>query len=332
MSKRAVILFDLSGPPPDDHDYSDRLKEDDWAAESDVKIALEKLGCDVHLLAVFDDIPRLIRELRFLKPDFVFNLCEAFAGRRDFEPQIAGVLDLMGIPYTGTKSLGLAICQDKALSKKILAHHRIRVPKWITSSWQKPLKSFKNFSFPAFVKPIREESSEGISRDSYVENEKDCLGRVKFIHERYRMDALIEEFVGGREFYVSVLGGARPKVFAIRELTFREFPEDVPRFATFKTKWDAEYRKRWGIRNDFAKNLPEKVEREIQKTAKKGFQLLELSGYARFDMRMSESEEIVVLEANPNPSLDMEDDFSQSALRSGLKYDQMIEKIVSQAT
>jgi D-alanine-D-alanine ligase len=279
-------------------------------------------------MGVCDDILSLLAEIQSIKPDLVFNMCEAFKGRRDYEPHIVSLLDLLDIPYTGTKALGLSLCQDKNLSKKILVHHRIRVPKWVVSHFQRPTVSLKKFAFPAFVKPAREEGSEGISRDSFVENEKDGLERVRFLHERFKSDVIVEEFIPGREFYVSALGLRRAQILPIRELCFNEFPPDTPKFATFKAKWDDDYRKKWGIRSEFARPLSEHHLEELRRIAKKCFEVLSLSGFARFDMRVSEEGEIVVLEANPNPSLAPGDDLSQSAQKAGFSYDQMIEKLV----
>lgn len=331
MAKKVVILFDMSAPPPENQDYSEYIKDEAWESERAVFEALKTLEYEPILMGVFDNIYQVILDLRAIKPDLVFNMCEAFSNRRDYEPQMAGILDLLGIPYTGTKPLGLSLCKDKNLSKKILAHHRIRIPRWVTSFKNRPLKKLHRFWYPAFVKPTREEASQGISRDSLVENEKDCLERVRFLHERFDSDVIIEEFISGREFYVSVMGHKRTQVLPIRELCYHEFPEDMPKFATFKAKWDDEYRKKWGIRSEFARPLSDQNADEIRKVAKKSFEILSLSGFARFDMRLSEAGEVVLIEANPNPSLAPSDDFAQSAEKSGLSYVQTIEKILALA-
>lgn len=331
MSKKVAVLFDMSVAPPQDGDYSEFLKEDAWETERGVIGALKALGHEPVPVGVFDNIDELIFDLKKIEPDLVFNLSEAFKNRRDYEPHIASLLELLQIPYTGVRPLALSLCHDKGLSKKILAHHHIRVPRWVTSKLGRPLKGLKNFSYPAFVKPVSEEGSEGISRDSLVENEKDCLERIRHLHERFQTDVIVEEFIGGREFYVSVLGAKRPQVLPVRELTFREFPEDVPKFATFKAKWDDAYRKKWGIRNEFAKDLTDEQTDQITQIAKRGFDALHLYGCARFDLRLAESGEIVVLEANPNPSLSPHDDFAQSAVKAGIPYPELIEKIVELA-
>lgn len=323
-----VVLFDLPYEPPESHKYSDLFKEVEFESERAVFNCLARLGHEPFYVGVFGDLPRLIGDLKKIEPHLVFNLTESFNGRREGAPSVASVLDLLKIPYSGTGALGLGLSQDKNLAKKILVHHHIRVPKWVASTIARPLKKISDFEFPAFVKPAKEEASEGIARDSFVENEKDCLDRIQFLHEKFESDVIIEEYISGRELYASVLGNKRLQVFPLRELNFKEFPEDLPKFATYKTKWDVAYRKKYGIKNEFAKNLSEEQIDKIQSIAKRAFEGLQLKGFARFDLRLSEAGELVLLEANPNPSLSPWDDFSRSAQEAGLSYDDLIEKII----
>jgi len=330
-AKRVVVLFDLLQDPPLDHDYSDLFKDVAFESEKAVYDALKRLGYEANYLGLHDNLDRLIQELRAMQPDLIFNLTEAFNGRRDQSPQLAGLFELMNIPYTGTQSLGLDLAQDKDLAKKILAHHRIRIPKWVMSRHRRPLRSFKTFQFPAFVKLASEEASEGISRDSFVQTEAQCLQRVSFLHEKYAGDVIVEEYIDGREIYASVLGNKRLQVFPLREITFKQFPDDLPKFATYKTKWDEEYRKKWGIKNEFAEDVSEEALKQIHAVVKRSYEALQLKGYARFDLRLSEKGEVVVLEANPNPSLSPWDDFAKSVVKSGLSYDDLVAKLVELA-
>lgn len=328
MSQKAVVLFDLSTTPPENHDYSDLLDDSAWESERAVAKALETLGYEPVMMGIFDDIYKLVLDLKALQPAVVFNMAEAFNKKRHLEPQIAAVLELLSIPYTGNDSLALSLCQDKNLCKKILAHHRIRVPKWLVSPAKRPLKKISRFRFPAFVKPASEEGSEGISLHSLVSNETDCLSRIAYLHEKYNCDVIIEEFISGREFYVGVLGLKRPEILPVRELCFNEFPDDAPKFATFKAKWDDDYRKKWGIRNEFARHLSESQMNSIHDICKRAFDILQLSGFARFDFRVAETGEIVLLEVNPNPSLGPDDDFALAAEKADYKYPELVQKIV----
>ncbi len=327
---RIVLLFDLSEPIAPEK-YSDHWKEADWKTENDVRNALTRLGHQVIPLGLHDSLEPLLQVLQNQKPDLVFNLSEAFRGDRDFEPHIVATLELLGIPVTGSGPMGLKLCKDKGLTKEILGYHRVRIPRFLTVRKGRPMANLKKFPFPAIIKPLRLESSEGISQLSFVENEKDATARVKFIHERLQADAIIEEYIDGRELYVSVLGNEKLTVFPARELFFREVPKDEPKMATFRAKWDEEYRKKWGIQNGFARAQAPSVGEKLEETCKKIYRLLRIRGYGRIDLRVKENGEIYFIEANPNPSIGRSEDFALSAGKAELSYDDLIAKIVSLA-
>lgn len=329
-SLKILLLFDLSvniNPAQ----YQDYWNTPDWKTERDVKNTLKKLGHQVIPLGVHNDIAPIIQMVNEQKPDLVFNMSEAFSGNREHEPDLAALLQLMKIPFTGANPFGLSLCKDKGLTKVILAYHGIMVPRFIVAKKSRPLKSLKNFQFPAFIKPLQLESSEGISQFSYVESEKAALARVKFIHERLGVDAIIEEFIEGREVYVSVLGNEKLAVFPPRELFFKDVPADEPKFATYRSKWDPEYRKKWGIDTNWAGRMPETLEKKINELCKKVYRLLNIQGYGRIDLRIKENGDIYFIEANPNPSIGKNEDYALSANKAGLEYEDLIAKIVSLA-
>jgi len=171
----------------------------------------------------------------------------------------------------------------------------------------------------------------GIALDSFVESDEAFEERVRFIHERLNQEALAEEYVEGRELYVSILGNDRLRVFPFREVVFTEIPEGQPKFSTFKSKWDEAYRKRWGIKNIFAEPLPDGMTQQIAKTCKAAYRALRIRGYGRIDLRVTPSREIVILEANPNPNLDRDDEFAQSAMKAGITYPRLIQRILTLA-
>ena len=175
---------------------------------------------------------------------------------------------------------------------------------------------------------MKEEASYGISRASFVENDDEFRERVTFIHEKYNSAAIAEEYIDGRELYVSLMGNVRLKVFPIRELLFREVPPNEPKIATYKAKWDEEYRKRWGLTNEFAEGLDPAQIREIKETCKRIYRLLTIEGYARIDLRLTSDNKLYFIEANPNPHLAADEDFAQSADKAGLPYPQLINAIV----
>jgi D-alanine-D-alanine ligase len=223
------------------------------------------------------------------------------------------------------------LCKDKALAKKVLAYHRVRVPHFVISTELRPLKRLRRFIYPAFVKPVGEESSDGIAKASFAKSEEEALERARFIHEKFHCDALIEEYIEGRELYLSVMGNRKLSVFPPREIFFHDVPEDMPKFATFKAKWDDTYRKKWGIQNGPANELPAGVQEKLARLARKVYRVLKITGFGRVDVRLTQAGEVVVIEANPNPALDCEGDFAQAAGAAGLPYDVLIQKILDTA-
>jgi D-alanine-D-alanine ligase len=330
---KVLVLFDVGRPATPGETFSPRvLKEDeDKQTEADVLACLERLGHQVETLAVFDDVVSIVGKLKEFAPDVVFNLTESFHSNRAHEPNIPALLELMRMRYTGAKPDGLILCKDKALAKKVLLYHRLRVPHFVISPEARPLKRLRRFVFPAFVKPVSEESSDGIAKASFAKSEEEALERARFIHEKFQCDALIEEYIEGRELYLSVMGNRKLMVFPPREIFFEQMPEDEPKFATFKAKWDDAYRKKWGIKNGPARELPAGLQEKLTRLARKVYRVLKIRGLGRIDVRLTASGEIVIIEANPNPSLAREEDFAQSAAAAGLDYDQLIQKILDTA-
>jgi len=285
------------------------------------------LGILTEHLAIFDDLDLLTQKLQRFEADVIFNLADQFKNNRAFDQNIVSFLEMHGLPFTGCGSTGLTLCKHKAISKKILGYHRIRVPEFTVIARGRRGVRPRRLKFPILVKPLKEEASYGISQASFVETDEQLKERVQFIHENHGNDAIAEEYIEGRELYVSLLGNRRLQVFPIRELVFQEVPPDEPKIATYKAKWDEEYRKRWGLQNRFAENLDPAVARNIVQTCKRIYRLLTIDGYARLDLRLTPNNELYFIEANPNPILAADEDFAQSALKAGLAYPRLIEQI-----
>jgi D-alanine-D-alanine ligase len=325
------VLFDTAGTPPADQDFTKELKTDDWAAEAHVIGALKKLGHEVRTIGVFDEAGMIIDEVKANPPDVVFNLTEHFNAVSAYDRNVAGLLEMMGVPYTGSSPTGLTLCKNKGMAKELLAYHKIRVPNFAIYSPGSMIKRPNRLKFPLFIKPVQEEASYGISLDSFVENDEAFEERVRFIHERMNQAALAEEYIAGREIYVSLLGNDSLRVFPFREVIFGEIPDGQPKFSTFKAKWDDAYRKRWGIQNVFAEPFPNGTDQRIVKICKAVYRALRIHGYGRMDLRVTPEGEIVILEANPNPNLDRDDEFAQSAAKAGVSYPRLIQRILSLA-
>ncbi|MBC7754389.1 MAG: ATP-grasp domain-containing protein [Moraxellaceae bacterium] len=328
-SLKVMLLFDLSinlNP----QEYSAYWATHDWKTERDVRNSLIKQGHEVIPLGIHDDIDPFLKIVKEQKPDLVFNMSEAFSGKRDFEPNLTALMELVGVPFTGAGPMSLQLCKDKGLTKSILGYHEISTPQFLVAKKSRPfpLSALRKFPFPAFIKPLQLESSEGIAQTSYAATEKEALARVKFIHDKLGVDAIVEEFIDGREVYVSILGNEKLSVFPPRELFFKQVPENEPKFATYKSKWDHAYRKKWGIDSGWVDVLPEATEKKLNDVCKKIYRLLNIQGFGRIDLRLR-GEEIYFIEANPNPSIAKKEDYALSAHKGGVDYDELIAKIVS---
>jgi D-alanine-D-alanine ligase len=325
---KILALFDAIAPTTLDQDLSAELKTEDWKTEANVLAALTELGHTTEHLAIFDNLDLLLQKLETFKPDIIFNLADQFKNNRAFDQNIVSFLEMHGLPFTGCGSTGLTLCKHKGISKKILGYHRIRVPDFVIVPRGRRGIRPQRLKFPVLVKPLKEEASYGIAQASFVETDEQFRERVQFIHEKYDNDVIAEEYIEGRELYVSVFGNHRLQVLPVRELVFKEVPPDEPKIATYKAKWDEEYRKRWGLQNRFAENLDAALVREIEQTCKRIYRLLTIDGYARLDLRLTQNNEVYFIEANPNPILASDEDFAQSALKAGLAYPQLVERVV----
>lgn len=326
---RILVLFDSAGTPPEDQDYTEDFKKEDWFTEAAVYETLQAMGHDVRTLGIYDDVRLVIDDLAGNPADIVFNLTEVFMGKAHMDKNVPALLELLGVPYTGCGPDGMILCNNKALSKKILTYHRVKVPRFCTLRKGHRVRLRAKMRFPVVVKPLREEASTGISLSSYVEDESAFAERVRFIHESMDMHAIAEEYIDGREFYVSILGRRRLVAFPVREMTFDAVPGDTPKMATYNAKWNEEYRKRWGITNGFPKGLAPEIEAKMLAVCKRAYRALNLDGYARFDCRLTPENGLYIIEGNANPELALGDEFAESARKGGFPYDRLLAKMLN---
>ncbi|HUP92177.1 MAG TPA: ATP-grasp domain-containing protein [Solimonas sp.] len=329
---RVLMAFDWPGAIARPHDFTEDFKDPDNYVENDVYEALVANGYEVGRVGVFDDVLPLLDEIREFKPDVVFNLVEGFNNVQQWDRHIAGLIELLGVPYTGANSAALHLCNDKGLCKKILRFHRVRVPRFHIFYRGHKVWLPKTLKLPCIVKPLTEEASRGISLASVVDDEKAFVERVRMIHQSMELDAIAEEYIEGRELYVSVIGDQRLRVLPAREMSFGNLPEDEPRIATYKAKWDDAYRKRWGITdNTFAEGLTPELQQRLEDVCKRAYRALNIRAYARFDLRITPAGQVYVIEPNVNPCIAKDDEFGQSAERIGIAYPALIRRLVNQA-
>src|SRR5262249_22409488 len=188
----------------------------------------------------------------------------------------------------------------------------------------------KQPKFLLVVMTEKEEASYGLSRRSVDGKEEQYGELVTFIHEKYNSDAIAEEYIDGRELYLSLIDNIPLTLLPVREMVFREVPRDEAKIATYKAKCDEEYRKRWGLENQFAEDLDPALVTNIQEICKDIYRLLTIDGYARIDLRLTPENKLYFIEANPNPILANDEDFALAAGKAGLLYSQLIERILRQ--
>lgn len=323
--KILLLLHSDLIPPTDISEYD--LDNVEWRTEYDVKKALTKLGHRVEVLGVTESLIKIRDAITDLKPHIIFNLLEEFKGEAIFDQNVVSYLELLGVAYTGSNPKGMIIGRDKALSKKILSYHKIATPKFQVFPRNKPRRKLTLKSFPLIFKCLNEEASLGISQASIVNTEEKLLERVKYIHSKFNTDAIVEQFIEGKEYFVGVMGNYRLETLPAWELKFKGAENPEKEFYTEQAKFNSKYRKRNGISTGRA-DIDSDMEFQLQKFAKRSYKALGLSGYARMDMRVDNDGKIFLLEANPNPDISESDDFAQSAKKQGYSYKELINKIL----
>lgn len=326
---RVLALVHKGLVPPDSVPEGVDPSQAPWRTEFDVVSTLRTLGHEVRILAVQDDLGDIRRCVEDWKPQIAFNLLEAFDDVTIFDQNVVSYLELMRIPYTGCNPRGLLLARDKSLSKKLLSYHRIPVPEFEVFRTGHPVRRPKRLPFPLIVKSLTQEASIGISQASVVETDDKLQERVAFIHASIGTAAIVEQYIEGRELYVGVLGNRQLQALPVWELFFTNMPPDAKRIATDRVKWSVKYQQKYEIESGAAKELPPAAAEEIQHLCKRTFRALELSGYARVDLRLDGNDKVWVLEANPNPQIAKGEDFAESAANAGVPYDSLIQRIVN---
>ena len=329
MTKRRVLVLVRDGlVPPEDVEGMTEEQIDPFRMELNVLNALESLGHDTKIIGVYDDLTPIRESLDAFKPHVVFMLLEEFHGVVTYDQAIASYLELQRQKYTGCNPRGLLLSHDKALSKKILTYHRIPTPRFVVFPKKRAIRPSKRLEYPLLVKSATEDASLGISQASVVYDRDALVERITFMHEKIDTDALVEEYIPGRELYVGVLGNDRVQTLPIWEVDFGSMAEDV-RIATRKVKWDRKYQKKHGIQTGLTKSLTPELQRQVQNISKRVYKSLEMSGYARIDLRVREDGRVYVLEANANPDITYGEDFAESAETAGISYDDLIQRILN---
>jgi D-alanine-D-alanine ligase len=326
---RVLALVHRHLIPPDAVAEGTDVVSAPWRTEYDVISTLRGMGHEVQALGVHDDLGDIRRATAEWKPHIAFNLLEGFNDITIFDQNVVSHLELLKLPYTGCNPRGLLIARDKSLSKKLLAYHRIAVPEFEVFRIGRPVRRPRRLTFPLIVKPLTQEASIGISQASVVESDDKLRERVAFIHESIGTAAIVERYIEGRELYVGLIGNRVLQSLPVWELFFTNMPPEAKRIATDRVKWSVKYQKKYGIESGPAKDLSDDACAEVQHLCKRAYRALELSGYARIDLRLDDSGTVWMLEANPNPQIARGEDFAASAERTGIAYNGLLQRVIN---
>ncbi|MEJ7812629.1 MAG: ATP-grasp domain-containing protein [Gemmatimonadaceae bacterium] len=296
--------------------------------------AIGRGGHQVSRLEVNSEVTPVVESLTAARPDLIINLAESFRGKSALESNVAALLNLLGLRYTGSSPAGLILAGDKTLAQKVLNFHKIQTPKF-ASMFRGAVESLQSMEFPVIVKPPQEDASLGVTSKSVANDISQLLERIGAVQREFQQPALVEQFIDGREYYVGVLGNSDAQPLPIVEMDFSNFPKDKPKIASWEAKWGedgagsgAEFA---GTKSVFPADLDAVLTERIQKVALDAFHALRLRDYGRIDLRVTDSEEIYVIEVNPNCYLERESEFARAAAKSGLEYDALIVRIIELA-
>src|SRR5258705_5129812 len=295
---RVLALVHRPLNPPEKIEEGTDITSEPWRTEYDFISTLRGVGHEVQPLGVHDDLGEIRRLVTEWKPHIAFNLLEAFDDVTIFDQNVISYLELLKLAYTGCNPRGLLLARDKSLSKKLLAYHRIPVPEFEVFRIGRPIRRPKRLEFPLIVKSLTQEASIGISQASVVDTDEKLKERVTFIHESIGTSAIVERYIDGRELYVGILGNQTLQALPVWELFFTNMPADAKRIATDRVKWSVKYQKKYGIESGPARDLSDDICEEIQHVCRRTYRALELSGYARIDLRLGEALRIWIIQAN----------------------------------
>jgi D-alanine-D-alanine ligase len=326
---RILLMTHKDLVPPETIEGLTDKQIDEVRTEYNVYSTLYNMGHEVILVGVYDSLREVRETIRETKPHVVFNLLEEFSGIPTYDMHVVSFLELMQQRYTGCNPRGLLLSRDKVLTKQVLAWHRIATPAFHLFPFGKRFTEPKKLKFPLFVKSATEDASAGISQASIVEDMKSLRQRVEFIHTQVQSDALVEEYIDGREIYVGVMGNTRLTTLTPWEMDFGSLSRVQEGIATRKVKWDRKYQQKHGIKTRAARKLGDNGLKTLDKLSRRIYKALHLSGYARLDFRLRDDGSLFLLEANANPNLSHGEDFAESAEVMGMKYDALITRIVN---
>ncbi|HXG38106.1 MAG TPA: D-alanine--D-alanine ligase [Bacteroidota bacterium] len=324
---RSVVVSPVKSKPTRDDTYAEWDTEETIQA---VKTALEER----HTVTLIEADEDAYQKLFAVQPEIVFNIAEGMRGPSR-EAQIPAILELLGIPYTGSDPLTLGICLDKSRAKEILSYYKIPTAPFAVVASLSELEKARTL-LPAIVKPLYEGSSKGILNSSLVYTAQDLRREVKRVLTDYEEPALVEKFLSGREFTVALLGnGSSLQVFPVVELRLDKLPQGVNPVYSYEAKWVWDQSDHPIEMYDCPARIDAQLDARIKEICVQAYHVLRVRDWCRIDVRLDEQGNPNILELNPLPGIlpnpDDHSCFPMAARAAGLNYNQMLNAVLEAA-
>ena len=291
-----------------------------------IERALQGLGYQSIRIPFTRDVSSFIQGMKAAKVEMVANLCETLDEDPRFTGHPAAVLELLGIPFSGSPSLALMLSTDKPMTKRLLRAYGIRTPNYMIYNDTGKF-DFHIMRYPVIVKPIFQDASIGIDQESIFRDDRSLREGIKEFFSRFGA-LLVEEYIAGREFNVSIFGYPSPRGLPIAEIDFSAFPEGLFPIVSYRAKWDTSSFEYYHTSRKFSGGLSRALHERIETTALECFHVLMLRDYGRVDVRINDHGQIYVLEVNANPCLSPDAGFAAAAQQAGMSYTDMVSQLV----
>ncbi len=324
-----VIVAYTEYEPPAVNSTNERLSEESLLEMArQVEAAVQTLGWPVTVVPLQRSILNFVNRLRSENPDVLVNLCEGFYGRAQWEAHVAGIFELLGFPFTGSPLRTLALCQDKFQAKAVLKAAGLpTAPARLMTSPARELE----LGFPVIVKPDLEDASLGIYPHSVVRDAESLAQQVQRVVETYRQPAIVEKYIDGREFNVSVMDNGKIQPLPVSEIDFTELPRGTPRICSYEAKWFEDHILFQKTPPVCPAEIDEDLQRKLQELAADAFRVMGCRDYARVDFRMSRDGKIYILEVNPNPDISLNAGYVRALKAAGLRYEKFWRSMIENA-
>jgi len=283
------------------------------------------LGFPAFLLPVGIDLLRFLNWLWDIRVDLIVNLCESFRGVPQLEANVAGLFELLGIPFTGNSSKTLTFCQDKHRAKSVMAAWGLETPRGrLVDSPEGNIE----LDFPVIAKPNCEDASLGIGPDAVCWNPESLKRRIRHLLDTYHHPVLVEVFIPGREFNVAVLDRDGPEALPVSEILFKGRAAEDVNICSYEAKWLEDHELYRATPPLCPALVPDGLREQMQRMAVAAFQALECRDYARVDFRMNPDGRLFILEVNPNPDISSGAGFSRALKAAGIPYREFLRILI----